>query len=330
MSVPPTVLLRPGVREGVFADGGRRNKPPDAVSSPDAQTAPRSFTGQTVGMDTHSPHLPSGAPSRRRRLLAALALAIPLALTACGGGGDDEATADRTAYQPGSTPSASAPASPEASASESASEAPSEKASETPKAKPSSAEPTAAETTAEEPAETQAPAEPSAAPAAAEACVGSDYNFTDLSGDIGCYDAKVAVENVLNNGQEMGGGVSDSSVKCTPQGASWQCSQLGDTAYTITVQAKSPAHDPLQDLLEGSSSPAAEPAALTCSGSAYDFSGVQGMSCQEALVILDPFVDRRAPEGSFGGAQCYMEKAGSTEVWSCSRDSGGSFTARSR
>lgn len=163
--------------------------------------------------------------------------------------------------------------------------------------------------------------------------MGSDYNFTDLSGDIGCYDAKVAVEKVLTTGSPLGGGVADNNVKCTPEGSSWTCAQLGDTVYSVTVQAKNPAKDPLQDILDSSSSEdseTAEPAAITCSGAAYEFTDVRGMDCATALAVLDPFADRRVAEGRSGADQCYMEKQGGREHWSCSRDSGGSFSAVSR
>ena len=269
----------------------------------------------------------SPAPARRRTL-AALALAVGLALSACGGGDDDEA-APREAYQPGA---ASESADPTDSAS------PSQSASATPKAEASSTSASSAPASeapqkTEEPREekpSQAPEEqPSAAPAQEE-CVGSDYNFTDLRGDIGCYDAKVAVEKVLNTGTPLGAGVADNNVMCTPEGSSWTCAQLGDTVYGITVQAKNPAKDPLQDILDSSSSDdseAAEPAAITCSGAAYEFSDVTGMDCSTALAVLDPFVDRRVPEGRSGADQCYMEKQGGREHWSCSRDSGGSLVA---
>lgn len=269
----------------------------------------------------------SSAPARRRTL-AALALAVGLALSACGG--DDDEAAPREAYQPGA---ASESADPTGSASPSA--------SATPTAEASSAAPTS-EPASEAPQKTEEPREqkpseapepkPSAAPAQEE-CVGSDYNFTDLSGDIGCYDAKVAVEKVLNTGSPLGGGVADNNVKCTPEGSSWTCAQLGDTVYSVTVQAKNPAKDPLQDILDSSSSEdseTAEPAAITCSGAAYEFTDVRGMDCATALAVLDPFADRRVAEGRSGADQCYMEKQGGREHWSCSRDSGGSFSAVSR
>lgn len=270
----------------------------------------------------------SPAPARRRTL-AALALAVGLALSACGGD-DDEAAPPREAYQPGA---ASDSADPTGSASPSQSATPTAEASSAaPSSEPSSEAPQKTEEPREE-KPSQAPEErPSAAPAQEE-CVGSDYNFTDLRGDIGCYDAKVAVEKVLNTGSPLGGGVSDGNVMCTPEGSSWTCAQLGDTVYGITVQAKNPAKDPLQDIYDSSSSDdseAAEPAAITCSGAAYEFSDVTGMDCSTALAVLDPFVDRRVPEGRSGADQCYMEKQGGREHWSCSRDSGGSFTALSR
>lgn len=266
----------------------------------------------------------SSAPARRRTL-AALALAVGLALSACGG--DDDEAAPREAYQPGA---ASESADPTGSAS------PSESASATPSAEASSAAPTS-EPASEAPEKTKEPSpEPEPKPSAAptqEECVGSDYNFTELSGDIGCYDAKVAVEKVLNTGSPLGGGVADNNVKCTPEGSSWTCAQLGDTVYSVTVQAKNPAKDPLQDILDSSSSEDSEtaaPAATTCSGAAYEFTDVSGMDCSTALAVLDPFVDRRVPEGRSGSDQCYMEKQGGREHWSCSRDSGGSFNAVSR
>lgn len=266
-----------------------------------------------------SPLASPGAPGRRRGL-AALTLAVGLLLSACGG--DDDSPAPREAYQPASS-SSSAPASSASASSETADGTESEQPS-------SSASAQEAESSAPEPS--SEPSErPSAAPAQ-EDCVGSDYLFTDLTGDIGCYDAKVTVEKVLNTGTVLGGGVADNDVKCTPEGSGWLCAQLGDTAFGITVQAKDPAKDPLQDILDSSSEDddSAEPAAITCSGAAYEFSDVRGMGCSEALAILDPFADRRVPEGRSGGAQCSMDKQGGRELWSCSRDSGGSFTATSR
>ena len=54
------------------------------------------------------------------------------------------------------------------------------------------------------------------------------------------------------------------------------------------------------------------------------------MDCATALAVLDPVADRRVAEGRSGADQCYMEKQGGREHWSCSRDSGGSFSAVSR
>lgn len=277
-------------------------------------------------MDTFSsPLAASGAPARRPAL-ASLALAIGLALSACGGG--DDPSPQREAYQPSpqsesasgsaSEPSESSPASDESSDSESS---------------PSAEEPEEDETT--EPAEEPSSEEPSAAPADQE-CVGSDYLFTDLAGGIGCYDAKVTVEKVLNSGSETGGGVADSNVKCTPAGAGWNCAQLGDTSFGITVQAKDPSDDPLQDILDGApeDTSSSDTASVDCSGHSYDFTDVQGMTCSEALAVLDPFADRDVPSGRSGGVQCEMEtvsiNAASHEEWTCARDSGGSFTAISR
>lgn len=289
-----------------------------------------------MGIDTHSPHLPSGAPSRRRRLLAALALAIPLALTACGGGGDDgEATAEPAVATTTSAESA-APSS-------------------TPSVEPSTTEPTPLETpTTPETLPTEAPREtPNAAAAASQPdageCIGTDYRFTHLD-HVTCDEAKIMVENILNNGGNRDNGtVADDANRCMPNstGRGWYCHPDADGVEwpSTMIEPNDPAYDPMSEIERawrpsvdrsagnGTANAYANMISVECQGASYDFTDLSGLSCQEAKGMLDPFADS-STDGRIADVTCTRGITsftdGEREHWDCTRDSGGSLVAYRR
>lgn len=259
-----------------------------------------------------------------RRTVAALFLALPVSLTsltACGG--DDEPAA-REAYQPGN--SASASPSPSGSSSEASSEPSEASGTESP-------QPEASDTEAGQDA---------------PECEGGDYSYPVLRGGITCDDAKALVEGVISDGVTRDDGVVASGTAfCRPGGSNWNCGYLPEGGSEVEVQAraKDTFEDPLTevDSAEDSGSDAAaadgdsidsDSLDVECVGQLYDLTDVEGLACNEAKGILDPFTPGENGSHRIGDSACIAEAVTidgrSGQRWTCSRDSGGSFVAYSR
>lgn len=277
-----------------------------------------------------------------RRAAASLALALPLLLlSACG---DDEPRQERTAYQAdsGSSESATAAAADEPSGAATDETAEPSEAPQSQEAPSPSATQPAEEAT---PSETQQPAE-EAEPASDQECVGADYTFTDLD-HLTCEEAKIMVENILNTGGNRDNGtVADDQNRCQPEGSGWWCQPDADGAEwpSTTITPNDPSYDPMDQITRtwmpgGSRDAAAEQAdaapsdtaAVECTGQRFLLTDVSGLSCPEAMGMMDPFLSTGQQGGRISDVQCTVDSGefqGETrERWSCSRDSGGSLVA---
>ena len=266
---------------------------------------------------------PTAHAPRSRRRAAALLLALPLLLTACGGDEDEDA-APRQAYTPGSDSSETAEASasaspsttPEAGQEDSASAAPSTQAPE------EEAEPTS------EPEPTQDSSDEnhvSAEHASSDViCSGQQFQITRAS-DLTCGEALGMLDPFATSGQE-GGRISD--VECTVatgeldgrEADYWECTR--DPGGSLAAY-----HVPSD---EGSGD-SAEADTVACTGQRFWLTEVSDLTCGEALGMLDPFVTSGQEGGRISDVHCSVgsgEFQGETrDEWECTRDKGGSLVA---
>ena len=262
---------------------------------------------------------PTAQAPRSRRRAAALLLALPLLLTACGGGDEDDA-APRQAYTPGAdsseTASASASASPSAGQQETASAAPSSSAPEEEPESTPEPEPTQDSSDADDASDTVAEHTSSDV-----ICSGQQFQITRAS-DLTCGEALGMLDPFATSGQE-GGRISD--VECTVASGEldgreadyWECTR--DPGGSLAAY-----HVPSD---EGSG----EADTVACSGQRFWLTEVSGLTCGEALGMLDPFVTSGQGGGRISDVHCSVgtgEFQGETrDEWECTRDKGCSLVA---
>lgn len=185
------------------------------------------------------------------------------------------------------------------------------------------------------------------------ACQDDNYVYTGLQG-LDCAGAQSIVSDVITSGRPAGvHSIETEQHYCAGQGAAAR--EPGEPLYACGVLpidtdgvrfGLNPVADehPLLHAGTGESATAggsAEGAAAdaSCTGVAFDYTELQGLSCEEAKGMLQPFTEGKATSvGEFGlhygDTQCVgspKERNGAmVPSWSCTRANGGSFVAYSK